>query len=75
MTPDLSYYLEGGRAWRKDNKWDEDKKMLQRFMITTHSIPIFFREYFYFYLSIFYANIICRLFFFGAAVVHPEIRY
>ena len=35
MTPDLSYYWEGAREWCEDDKWDEEKKMLQRFSITT----------------------------------------
>ena len=30
MTPDLSYYWEGSREWCGDDKWDEEKKMLQR---------------------------------------------
>ena len=30
MTPDLSYYWEGAREWCGDDKWDEEKKMLQR---------------------------------------------
>ena len=34
MTPDdLSYYWEGARKWCGDNKWDEEKKMLQRYII------------------------------------------
>ena len=33
MTPDLSYYWEGAREWYGDNKWDEEKKMLQRYNI------------------------------------------
>ena len=30
LTPDLSYYWEGAREWCGDDKWDEEKKMLQR---------------------------------------------
>ena len=30
MTPHLSYYWEGAREWCEDNKWDEEKEMLQR---------------------------------------------
>ena len=26
MTPDLSYYWEGAREQREDNKWDEERK-------------------------------------------------
>ena len=34
MTPDdLSYYWEGTREWCGENKWDEEKKMLQRYII------------------------------------------
>ena len=34
MTPDLSYYWEGAREWCEDNKWDKEKKVLQRYIIT-----------------------------------------
>ena len=37
LTPDLSYYWEGAREWCGDNKWDEEKKMLQRYIIITTS--------------------------------------
>ena len=31
LTPDLSYYWAGAREWCGDNKWDQEKKMLQRY--------------------------------------------
>ena len=37
LTPDLSYYWEGARVWCGDDKWDEEKKMLQRYIIVTTS--------------------------------------
>ena len=30
MTPDLSYYWEGGREECEDNKWDEKKRIYWR---------------------------------------------
>ena len=31
------HYWEGAREWCGDNKWDEEKKMLQRYIIITTS--------------------------------------
>ena len=62
MTPDLSYYWEGAREWWEDNNWDGEKQMLQRYVITTHSIPTLLRDFLVFCLSILlYAKIIYRL--------------
>jgi len=30
VTPDLSYFWERAREWCGNDKWDEEKKMLQR---------------------------------------------
>ena len=34
VNPDLSYYWEGAREWCDDKKFDEEKKMLQRYIST-----------------------------------------
>ena len=41
VTPDLSYYWEGAREWCEGIKWDKEKNILQRYLITTtHSTSI-----------------------------------
>ena len=48
MTPDLSYYWEVAREWCGDNKWDDEKEMLQRTLLLPHTAPLSFSGIFCF---------------------------
>ena len=56
-TLDLSYYWEGAREWCEDNNWDEEKQMLQKYIIsinTTHSTPTFLQHLFFVRMCLFF---------------------